>query len=222
MEDLRTSETWRIFRIQSELVDGFETMQDLGPAVSIFGSSRLKPDSRYYKMAVEVAGRLSEAGLPVITGGGPGIMEGANRGCFGRGSRSVGLNIELPMEQHPNHFQDISLTFRYFFARKLMFVKYAVAFIIFPGGFGTLDELFEALTLIQTEKIRRFPVILVGSEYWEGMIRWLRQTMLGQGCISEKDLDLFQVLDEPDAIVDAVLSHHEDTRRPTEGDRRKC
>lgn len=221
MEDLRTSETWRIFRIQAELVDGFETLQDLGPAVSIFGSSRLRPDSMYYQAAVDVAKKLSKMGFPVITGGGPGIMEGANKGCFEGESHSVGLNIALPTEQHPNHYQNISLTFRYFFVRKLMFVKYAMAYVIFPGGFGTLDELFESLTLVQTHKIRRFPVILYGAEYWEGMARWIKDTMLKSGCIAEEDMELFSILDDTDEVVEVISKHHAAWIKSVPDDRRE-
>ncbi|GAB4357693.1 MAG: hypothetical protein Kow006_25740 [Gammaproteobacteria bacterium] len=164
MEDLKSSEAWRVFRIQAELIDGIETLNELGPAVTVFGSSRLAPGDSYYESAVEFGRRMSQMGVSVITGGGPGIMEGANRGCFNGDCHSVGLNIALPNEQHPNSYQDISLSFRYFFVRKLMFVKYASGFVIFPGGYGTLDELFEALTLVQTERIRRFPIILFGSD----------------------------------------------------------
>lgn len=177
-EDLRKTDTWRVFRIQSELVEGFETLYDLGPAVTLFGSARLGEDSYYYKKAVEVGKILSDAGFSVITGGGPGIMEGANRGAKMGKSKSVGLNIQLPREQVPNKYQDITLDFRYFFIRKLMFIKYAFAFVIFPGGFDTMDELFEALTLVQTRRIDSFPVILFGSEYWKGLIDWMENTPL--------------------------------------------
>ena len=171
IEDLSRSETWRVFRILAEIVDSFETLNNLGPAVTIFGSSRLGPKDKYYLDAVKVGLMLSDNGYTVITGGGPGIMEGANKGAKKGKSKSVGLNIKIPNEQARNKYQDVSLDFRYFFARKLMFVKYAVAFVIFPGGFGTLDELFEALTLVQTEKIHPFPTILYGSEFWKGMMK---------------------------------------------------
>jgi len=220
MEDLRSTDTWRIFRIQSELVDGFESLHDLGHAVTIFGSSRLGPDSPHYRAATEVAEGLSAAGFAVITGGGPGIMEGANRGAFGKGSKSVGLNIDLPREQVPNRYQDINLDFRYFFVRKLMFVKYAVAFVIFPGGFGTLDELFESLTLVQTEKIRKFPVVLYGADYWRGLIDWLRQTVEAAGCIDEKDRSLFCVADSPEEVRSILLEHRRCHLAPREGGRR--
>lgn len=196
MEDLKHSETWRVFRIQSELVEGFETLNDLGPAVAIFGSSRMKPDSYYYKKAVELGKLLSDSGFSVITGGGPGIMEGANKGAKKGKGKSVGLNIEIPAEQRPNPYQDINLSFRYFFIRKLMFVKYSMAFIIFPGGFGTMDELFEALTLSQTKKIGVFPIILFGSEYWSGLVEWFRTTLIPNNTIDAKDLGLFSIVDE--------------------------
>ena len=220
MEDLKTSETWRIFRIQSELIDGIETLNELGPAVTIFGSARLKPDTRYYQAVEKVAYNLSRAGFSIITGGGPGIMEAANKGGFDGKGESVGLNIQLPHEQNPNTYQDISLDFRYFFVRKLMFVKYSIAYIIAPGGFGTLDELFEALTLIQTEKIRHFPVILMGKDYWGGLIEWLRQTMLANGCIDEADLDLFYVCDDPDEASRIITTHYVEISQDYPADRR--
>lgn len=221
MEDLRTSETWRIFRIQAELVDAFETLHDLGPAVTIFGSARLGPDSPYYQASESVARRLSSAGFSVITGGGPGIMEGANKGCYGGSGQSVGLNIVLPMEQSANTYQDITLNFRYFFARKLMFVKYAVAYVIFPGGFGTMDELFEALTLVQTGKIRQFPIVLYGSDYWKGMLEWMRESMLPTGCISAEDIDLMSVVDNPDDAVDVIARHYRMCTENVPEERRK-
>jgi len=207
MEDLRKSETWRVFRIQSELVEGFETLHELGPAVTIFGSSRLKPETEYYEKAVKLGEKLSNEGFAVITGGGPGIMEGANKGAKTGKGKSVGLNIEIPMEQDPNGFQDISLSFRYFFVRKLMFVKYAIAFVIFPGGFGTLDELFEALTLAQTKKIRAFPIILFGKEYWSGLIEWLKTTLVAGGTLSKEDMELISITDDIDDICTIVNEH---------------
>ena len=207
MEDLRKSETWRVFRIQSELVEGFETLHELGPAVTIFGSSRLKPETEYYEKAVKLGEKLSSEGFAVITGGGPGIMEGANKGAKEGKGKSVGLNIEIPMEQDPNGFQNISLSFRYFFVRKLMFVKYAIAFVIFPGGFGTLDELFEALTLAQTMKIRAFPIILVGKEYWSGLIEWLKTTLVAGGTLDKKDMELISITDDIDNICTIVNEH---------------
>lgn len=207
MEDLRKSETWRVFRIQSELVEGFETLHALGPAVTVFGSSRLTPETEYYEKAVKLGEKLSREGFAVITGGGPGIMEGANKGAKEGKGKSVGLNIEIPMEQDPNGFQNISLSFRYFFVRKLMFVKYAIAFVIFPGGFGTLDELFEALTLAQTKKIRAFPIILIGKEYWSGLIEWLKNTLVAGGTISKEDMELITITDDIDDICKIVNEH---------------
>lgn len=212
MEDLKTSEAWRIFRIQSELIDGIETLNELGPAVTIFGGARFDENHSFYKAAYETARQLTEAKLTVITGGGPGIMEAANRGCIEAGGTSVGLNIQLTHEQIPNSYQNLNLTFRYFFIRKLMFVKYATAYVIFPGGFGTMDELFESLTLIQTGKIRKFPVVLFESSYWQGLIEWLKESMLEQHCIAEEDLDLFHVVDRP-KDVRAIISHYQEKCR---------
>jgi uncharacterized protein (TIGR00730 family) len=198
MEDFRKSEPWRVFRIQSELVEGFEILNEIGAAVTIFGSSRMHPGSFYYEKAVELGKKLSDTGFVVITGGGPGIMEGANKGAsLGKG-KSVGLNIEIPAEQAANKYQDISISFRYFFVRKLMFVKYANAFIIFPGGFGTLDELFEALTLSQTKKIGTFPIILFGKDYWKGLIDWFKSTLITNNTISPEDLSLMSLVDSVD------------------------
>jgi uncharacterized protein (TIGR00730 family) len=207
MEDLKTSDTWRVFRIQSELVDGFETLHDIGPAVTIFGSARLGPDSKYYKQAIALAEDLSKEGFAVITGGGPGIMEGANKGASNGKGKSIGLNIEIPMEQNPNKYQDIELSFRYFFVRKLMFVKYSMAFVIFPGGFGTMDELFEALTLVQTRKIEMFPIILFGKDYWSGLIDWMKNTLVANGTLSEEDLGHFTIVDGVDEICGYLLDH---------------
>jgi uncharacterized protein (TIGR00730 family) len=207
MEDLKNSETWRVFRIQSELVDGFETLHNLGPAVTVFGSSRLKPGSFYYERAVELGEMLSSEGFAVITGGGPGIMEGANKGAKVGKGKSVGLNIDLPMEQSPNIYQDIPLSFRYFFVRKLMFVKYASAFVIFPGGFGTMDELFEALTLVQTKKIRSFPIILFGKDYWSGLIDWLKSTLVDNNTIAPQDMDLISIVDDNEEICEILRQH---------------
>ncbi|HEX8948179.1 MAG TPA: TIGR00730 family Rossman fold protein [Dissulfurispiraceae bacterium] len=208
IEDLKKSETWRVFRIQAELVEGFETLHDLGPAVTIFGSARLGPDTHYYQETVTVSKMLSQAGFSVITGGGPGIMEAANKGAKMGKSRSVGLNIVLPHEQQPNGHQDIKLSFRYFFIRKLMFIKYAIAFIIFPGGFGTMDELFEALTLVQTGKIESFPIILYGREYWQGLLDWMKNTLVKQGAISREDFALFQVVDDPREVCELLKEHY--------------
>jgi len=220
MEDLKTSETWRIFRIQAELIDGIETLNDLGPAVSIFGSARLARDTHHCQIATRVARKLSDAGFAIITGGGPGIMEAANRGAFGGKGESVGLNIHLPHEQSANEFQNIHLEFRYFFVRKLLFVKYCIGFVICPGGYGTLDELFEALTLIQTQKIRRFPIILLGREYWSGLIAWLRETMLGAGCIDAADLDLIHLCDDPDEAAQIITTHYVEISKAQAGERR--
>jgi len=207
IEDLRKSETWRIFRIQSELVEGFETLFDLGPAVSVFGSSRVDEDSYHYNQAVELSRMLSEAGFSIVTGGGPGIMEAANKGAqMGKG-KSVGLNIELPSEQYPNKYLDIVLSLRYFFIRKLLFIKYAIAFVIFPGGFGTLDELFEAATLVQTGKIESFPIILYGSEYWMGLIDWMKNTLVPRGMITHKDFEIFHIVDDPVTVCRLLKDH---------------
>ncbi|MBS1114547.1 MAG: hypothetical protein H6Q93_1244 [Nitrospirae bacterium] len=208
MEDLKTSETWRVFRIQSELVEGFETLNDIGPAVTIFGSARLSAGNKYYDEAVAVARMLADDGFAIITGGGPGVMEGANRGAKKGKAPSIGLNIEIPMEQHPNKYQDISLSFRYFFIRKLMFIKYAMAYIIFPGGFGTVDEMFESLTLAQTKKIQNFPIILYGSEYWKGLIDWMKKTLVPNGTIGREDFALFSLVDTPEEIRFLINEHY--------------
>ena len=220
MEEFAGGETWRVFRIMSEFVEGFESLRDLGPAITIFGSSRAKRDEGSYKTTLKVAEMLARRGFAIISGGGPGIMEAANRGArMGKGV-SVGLNIQLPAEQKPNRYQDKSLTFRHFFARKVMFVKYASGYIIMPGGFGTLDEFFESLTLIQTGKIRRFPVVLMGRKYWEGLIRWMEQTLIEEGTISAADLNLFYLADHPEDAVEYIVNFHRDAIRPT-GERRK-
>jgi uncharacterized protein (TIGR00730 family) len=213
-------ETWRVFRIMSEFVEGFETLKDLGPAITIFGSARTKKDDASYKATLKVSEMLARQGFAVISGGGPGIMEAANRGAqLGKGI-SVGLNIKLPAEQKPNRYQDVSLTFRHFFARKVMFVKYASGYIIMPGGFGTLDEFFESLTLIQTAKIRRFPVVLIGRKYWEGLVRWMGQTLVEEGTISADDMNLFYLTDRPEDAVEHIVKFHGNTIRPT-GERGK-
>jgi len=205
IEDLWHSETWRVFRIQSELVEGFETLHDLGPAVGIFGGARFDESSPYYHQAMNVGAILSQNGFSIITGGGPGIMEAANRGAkMGRG-KSVGLNIELPHEQRSNSHLDISISFRYFFVRKLMFVKYSMGFVIFPGGFGTMDELFEALTLVQTKKVASFPLVLYGSEYWNGLLHWIKGTLAEHKAISPEDVNLLTVVDDSADIVRIFL-----------------
>lgn len=203
VEDIRAigKDAWRVFRIMGEFVEGFEEMSEIGLAVSIFGSARVSPEDAMYRQCVETARLLGEAGFAIVTGGGPGIMEAANRGAKLAGAPSVGCNIELPFEQRSNAFLDVSIDFRYFFVRKMMFVKYAEAFVIFPGGFGTMDELFEALTLIQTNKVRDFPVVLFGSEYWSGLLEWIRGTMAAEGKVAARDLDLMYVTDDP---VDAA------------------
>ena len=209
MEDLAKSDTWRVFRIMAELVEGFEALSGVGPAVTIFGSARLGPDHPYYLQAEKVARMLSDAGFSVISGGGPGIMEAASKGAFHGRSPSVGLNIQLPQEQHSNPYQNISLTFRHFFARKVMFVKFAAAYVVMPGGFGTLDELMEALTLIQTGKSRRFPLILMDTAYWQGLLDWFRERLVADGMIAAEDLELLQLIDEPEQVVDAIFKHYE-------------
>lgn len=204
-DEFTHTDTWRVFRIMGEFVKGFDELATLTRAVSIFGSARTSPDDPYYKAAQETAALLVKEGFAVITGGGPGIMEAANRGAFEAGGLSVGCNIELPFEQSPNPYQTRSLTFNYFFVRKMMFVKYSLGFIIFPGGFGTLDELFEALTLIQTRKIRDFPVVLFGSDYWRKLWEWIEEAALKEGKVSEKDLKLLHVTDSPEEVVRIVV-----------------
>src|SRR5689334_18882990 len=204
-DEFTHTDPWRVFRIMGEFVEGFDEMATLTRGVSIFGSARSKQDDADYIAAQETAALLAGDGYAVITGGGPGIMEAANRGAFEAGGLSIGCNIELPFEQRPNPYQTKSLKFKYFFVRKTMFVKYSLGFIIFPGGFGTFDELFEALTLIQTKKIRDFPVVLYGSKYWSGLWNWIRDVVLSEGKISEHDLRLFHVTDSPSEIVQIVL-----------------
>ncbi|MCW6005495.1 TIGR00730 family Rossman fold protein [Micromonospora sp. CPCC 205371] len=218
----KTKDAWRALRILSEFVEGFDTLADLPPAVSVFGSARSKPDSAECELAEHLGGALARAGYAVITGGGPGVMEAANRGANEAGGLSVGLGIELPFEQGINEWVDIGIDFRYFFARKTMFVKYAQAFVVLPGGFGTMDELFEALTLVQTRKVTRFPVVLMGAAYWQGLLDWLRRTMAAEGKISPTDLDLIRVTDDVDEAVrhiveaDAALTEaHERGSAPT-------
>jgi hypothetical protein len=204
----------------AELVEGFEALNNIGPAVSIFGSARLDPGSPYYNKCLKVAESLAKDGFAVISGGGPGIMEAANKGAQNANGTSVGLNIALPMEQTQNQFQDVRVEFRYFFVRKLMFVKYAVAYVIFPGGFGTMDELFEALTLIQTKKIRGFPVVLVGREYWSGLIDWMKKTLLAANSINKEDLDLMHIVDEPEEVCAIINRRYKDRLSGVHKDRR--
>ncbi|MEX0272750.1 MAG: TIGR00730 family Rossman fold protein [Flavobacteriaceae bacterium] len=204
--EIKTNDSWAIFKIMGEFVNGYEKLSAIGPCVSIFGSARTKEHQKYYQMAVNIAQRIAEAGYGIITGGGPGIMEAGNRGAHLAGGTSVGLNIDLPFEQHDNPYIDVdkSLDFDYFFVRKVMFVKYSQGFVVMPGGFGTLDELFEAITLIQTHKIEKFPIILVGSEFWAGLIEWIKNTMLTAGNISPEDLYLISVVDTEDEVVEIL------------------
>ena len=203
-DEFTHTDPWRVFRIMGEFVEGFDELATLNRGISIFGSARSKPDDPDYRAAQETAALLAAEGFAVITGGGPGIMEAANKGAFEAGGLSVGCNIELPFEQRPNQYQTKSLTFKYFFVRKMMFVKYSLGFIIFPGGFGTFDELFEALTLIQTKKIRNFPIILFDSSYWNGLLNWLRDVVLAEGKIGEIDVRMFHVTDSPAEVVEIV------------------
>ncbi|MFG0316343.1 MAG: TIGR00730 family Rossman fold protein [Planctomycetota bacterium JB042] len=216
-QQYRSMESWRIFRIMAEFVDALELLRDVQPAVSIFGSARTKANTKYYQMARKLAARLSRDGFSVISGGGPGIMEAANRGARDARGRSIGLNIELPMEQDPNKFQDISVNFRYFFVRKFMFVKFASAYVIFPGGFGTLDELFESLTLIQTDKIKAFPVVLIGSEFWGGLLDFIQDTMIAEGTVSPHDMDLLYLTDDLDEAAEIVRSSYDEKSFLTNG-----
>jgi uncharacterized protein (TIGR00730 family) len=202
-------ESWKIFQIMAEFVEGFERLVHIRPAVSVFGSSRLLPDNPHYQLAEQIGRVLSDAGFAVVTGGGPGIMEAANKGAFAGKSPSVGLNIQLPREQVANAYQDIRLTFRHFFSRKVMFVKYAAAYVVLPGGFGTLDELAELLTLVQTGKTRRIPIILVHAPFWKGLIAWLRDALVREATIDSRDLELFQVLDKPQEVLDAIFNFYE-------------
>lgn len=208
-EDFTREETWRIFRIMSEFVEGFEVLAKIGQAVSIFGSSRTKPGTKQYKLAEETAYLLAKEGYAIITGSGPGLMEASNKGAKRAKGLSIGLNIQIPSEQRPNKYVDMLLDFRYFFVRKVMFVKYAKAFVILPGGYGTLDEFTEAINLIQTERIPKFPVVLVNSEYWKGMLDWLKSTVLKNSAISKEDLKIFTVVDGPNEVVAAIKRFYE-------------
>ncbi|WP_193164069.1 LOG family protein [Microbulbifer hainanensis] len=205
MLDAKMPEAWRVLRIQSELVDGIERLIKLSGAVTVFGSARFSEDSREYKQGVRLGELLAAEGIPVITGGGPGLMEACNRGAYPQPGSSIGLNIELPFEQEANPYQDISLHFRYFFVRKFMFVKHAVGFVGLPGGYGTLDELFEALTLVQTHKVRQFPIVLVGKRYWSGLHDWLVDTALEHSCIDASDLELFRIVDSVDEAAEIII-----------------
>ncbi len=210
MQKLLNKESWKIFQIMAEFVEGFEQLATISPSVSIFGSARTKPNHPYYKLTEEVAFKLSESGFSVVSGGGPGIMEAANKGAYRGKSKSIGLNIILPREQKSNEYQDTSLDFRHFFSRKVMFVKYASAYVVMPGGFGTLDELAEILTLMQTGKCRRFPIILMGKDFWEPLIDWFKNTLVEEGTISSDDLNLFKIIDDADKVVDTIFHFYEE------------
>ena len=207
IDSINVDNSWRLFKILAEFVDGFETLGDLYPAVTIFGSARATPGDETYEKTYEIAKKLSLHGYNVITGGGPGVMEAGNKGAKEGGAKSVGLNIQLPLEQSPNPYSTLKLNFQYFFVCKVMFVKYAQAYIGMPGGFGTMDEIFEALTLIQTHRIKPFPVVLVGTQYWTGLLEWVRNTLLGGKYISPEDLDLVTVLDDPDEVVHTIKKY---------------
>lgn len=207
-DDFTTQDPWRIFRIMSEFVEGFEELAKIGPAVTIFGSARAKSSDKYYKLAEEIAFLLAKDGYAIITGAGPGIMEAANKGAKKAGIVSIGLNIQVPVVQKPNKFITKLLDFRYFFCRKVMFLKYAKASVIFPGGFGTMDEFFETITLIQTQRMEKFPVILVGSEYWKGLMDWIKKSMLNMSRISGDDLDIFCIVDNPGEVVNSVRNFY--------------
>ena len=206
-----TKDSWMIFKIMAEFVDGYEKLAKIGPCVSIFGSARLKPEDEYYEMAVEIAEKITGIGFGIITGGGPGIMEAGNKGARQGKGKSIGLNIELPFEQHFNPYidKDFTMDFNYFFVRKVMFIKYSQGFIVMPGGFGTLDELSEAITLIQTEKIARFPIVLVGTEFWSGLLDWFQNTLLKSGMISEENLNLYRVVDTADEAVAHIKAFYD-------------
>ena len=204
VNEMTVRDTWRMFHIMAEFVEGFEALAECHPAVSIFGSTQVKPEDEVYRKAERIGQLLAENGFGVITGGGPGVMEAANKGASLAGGKSIGINIELPLEQAPNPYTNINLTFHYFFVRKVMFIKYAVAYIILPGGFGTMDELFESITLIQTHKIKPFPVILMGSKYWKGLLDWIKEVVLKEGKISPADLEIIQVIDEPEVMIKII------------------
>ena len=209
IRDFAEDETWRVFRIMAEFVEGFEVLRKVKPAVTIFGSARTGPSHKYYQLGVDVAKAICRDGFSIITGGGPGIMEAVNKGAREAGGKSIGLNICLPFEQKANDYLDIHLDFRYFFCRKMMFLKYSFGVIVLPGGFGTLDELFESLTLIQTSKYPRFPVVLMGSDYWKGMLDWLKNVMLAEKNICPTDMDLFKLTDDPEEARNIVKSHYD-------------
>ncbi|SHK99378.1 LOG family protein [Chryseobacterium polytrichastri] len=210
-DEIITKDSWMVFKVMAEFVDGYEKLAKIGPCVSIFGSARLKPDTKYYDMAVEIAEKITKLGFGIITGGGPGIMEAGNKGAFNAKGTSIGLNIDLPFEQHFNPYinKSYSMNFDYFFVRKVMFVKYSQGFIVMPGGFGTLDELTEAMTLIQTNKIGKFPIVLVGSEFWGGLLDWFKATLLKEKMIAEDDLDLYRVVDTADEAVAHIKAFYD-------------
>ncbi|MDH5544468.1 MAG: TIGR00730 family Rossman fold protein [Gammaproteobacteria bacterium] len=208
-DSMLTRESWKIFQIMAEFVEGFERLAKTSPSVSIFGSARTPVNHEYYKLTEDIARELSNAGFSVVSGGGPGIMEAANKGAYGGKSPSIGLNIQLPFEQSGNSYQDISLTFRHFFSRKVMFVKHAAAYVVMPGGFGTLDELAEILTLVQTGKTRKIPIILVKAEFWQGLLKWFEETLIPQGMIDADDMKLIQIIEEPKKITEAIFKHYE-------------
>lgn len=207
IDDLSIQESWRLFKIMSEIVDGFENLSDIGPAVSVFGSARVKPEDELYQQTELLSKKLSDAGYSVITGGGPGLMEAGNKGAFENGGESIGLHIHLPMEQQNNPYMNVKSEFRYFFIRKLMFIKYAMAYVALPGGYGTLDELSEALVLIQTHRIKPFPIVLFGVDFWSGLIDWFKKQLVTNGFCKEEDLDLFIVTDDIDAVVSHIKKH---------------
>ena len=211
--DFTKEDTWRVFRIMAEFIEGFETLSKAGEAISFFGSSRLKPGDRYYKTATRAAYLLAKEGYAIITGGGPGLMEAANKGARKAGGKSIGLNIMIPQEQEANKYIDLLLEFHYFFCRKVMFLKYSKAFVIMPGGFGTLDELFESLNLIQTKRVGEFPVVLVGSDYWKGMVNWLKGMALKKGCVSSLDLNIFNVVDSPEEVLSVIKKFYHIRKR---------
>lgn len=213
VDDLKIEDPWRVFRIMSEFVEGFHELGDVDQAVTIFGSARTPSNRTMYKQTVKTASLLVKNGYAVITGGGPGVMEAGNKGASAEDGHSIGLNIDLPFEQKPNPFVNHLISFHYFFCRKVMFVKYAKAFVIFPGGFGTLDELFESLTLIQTRRIQKFPVILYGSKYWSGLLTWMKDTMLADGNIDPEDIDLYQVVDKPEDVIKAIKKFYTKKRK---------
>ncbi len=207
IDDLSMQESWRLFKILSEIVDGFETLNDIGPAVSLFGSARVKPEDPWYQKTMELSRQLVDAGFTVITGGGPGLMEAGNKGAYEAGGQSVGLHIHLPLEQRNNPYLTTRCDFRYFFVRKLMFIKYALAYVALPGGFGTLDELSEALVLIQTKRIKAFPIVLLGTEFWGGLVDWFKDRLVADGYCHNKDLDLFLVTDSIEQGVEHIRRH---------------